>query len=134
MPIFRLIATLLRPADFPCSSSGAYGECLCGCSWPSALVRLPLAFHALGIRTRANDITQSDRPTMETAGQLEPSQSVTGQRAHRPPLIRALLLPIKDLRNSRRRLARVRTLEKPMALEQAMFDHPILAVGGVNRA
>ena len=71
---------------------------------------------------------------METAGQLEPSQSVTGQRAHQPPLIRALLLPVKDLRNAKQRLAGVLTPEERFGLAQAMLADTIRAVRGVKRA
>jgi 2-phospho-L-lactate guanylyltransferase len=71
---------------------------------------------------------------METASQLEPSQSVTAQRAHQPPLICALLLPIKDLRNAKQRLAGVLTPEERFGLAQAMLADTIRAVRGVQRA
>jgi 2-phospho-L-lactate/phosphoenolpyruvate guanylyltransferase len=48
--------------------------------------------------------------------------------------MRALLLPIKDLRNAKQRLANVLTSEERFALAHAMFADTIRAVRGVQHA
>lgn len=50
------------------------------------------------------------------------------------PAIRALLLPIKDLRNAKQRLAGVLRPEERLALAQAMLADTVRAVRGVERA
>ena len=50
------------------------------------------------------------------------------------PAMRALLLPIKDLRNAKQRLAAVLTPDERFGLAQAMLADTIRAVGGVKRA
>ena len=50
------------------------------------------------------------------------------------PAVRALLLPIKDLRNAKQRLAAVLTPEERLALAQAMLADTIRAVRGIQRA
>jgi 2-phospho-L-lactate guanylyltransferase len=67
-----------------------------------------LSFRTLGRRTREND-------TMQAA-------------------MRALLLPIKDLRNAKQRLAGVLTPDERFGLAQAMLADTVRAVGGVQRA
>ena len=71
---------------------------------------------------------------METARQPERSRSLPEQRTNPQPLIRALLLPIKDLRNAKQRLAGVLTPEERFGLAQAMLEDTIHAVRGVQRA
>jgi 2-phospho-L-lactate guanylyltransferase len=66
----------------------------------------------------ANDTTQRNRE--------HPS-------SHRPSL-RALLLPVKDLRNAKQRLAAILTPEERFALAQAMLADTIRAVRGIQRA
>lgn len=77
---------------------------------------------------------QSDGPMMQTSGQIEHPQSLSEQRADPRPAIRALLLPIKDLRNAKRRLAGVLTPEERFGLAHAMLADTIRAVRGVQRA
>jgi 2-phospho-L-lactate guanylyltransferase len=48
--------------------------------------------------------------------------------------MRALLLPIKDLRNAKQRLAGVLTPDERFGLAQAMLADTVRAVGGVQRA
>lgn len=48
--------------------------------------------------------------------------------------MRALLLPIKNLRNAKQRLAGVLTPEERFALAHAMLEDTVLAVRGVRRA
>ena len=50
------------------------------------------------------------------------------------PAMRALLLPIKDLRNAKQRLAAALTPDERFGLAQAMLTDTIRAVGGVQRA
>ncbi len=50
------------------------------------------------------------------------------------PAMRALLLPIKDLRNAKQRLTAVLTPGERFGLAQAMLADTIRAVGGVQRA
>jgi 2-phospho-L-lactate/phosphoenolpyruvate guanylyltransferase len=77
---------------------------------------------------------QSDGPMMETTGQTEHSQSVDEQRAKAQSVCRALLLPIKDLRNAKQRLAGVLEPEERFGLAQAMLEDTMRAVRGVQRA
>jgi 2-phospho-L-lactate guanylyltransferase len=93
-----------------------------------------LAFRALGRRTRANDTTQPDGPMMETAGRSHPSQRLPEQRLDPQTGFRALLLPIKDLRNAKQRLAAVLTPDERFGLAQAMLADSILAIRGVHQA
>jgi 2-phospho-L-lactate guanylyltransferase len=71
---------------------------------------------------------------METAGRSHPSQRLPEQRSNPQPEFRALLLPIKDLRNAKQRLAEVLTSEERFSLAQAMLADTILAIRGVERA
>lgn len=71
---------------------------------------------------------------METTGRSELSQSLPGQRRDAHQGIRALLLPIKDLRNAKQRLAAALTREERFSLAQAMLQDTILAVSRVQRA
>jgi 2-phospho-L-lactate guanylyltransferase len=71
---------------------------------------------------------------METTGRSELSLTQPGQRTDPAPEIRALLLPIKDLRNAKQRLAAVLTPEERFCLAQAMLQDTILAVSRVQRA
>jgi 2-phospho-L-lactate/phosphoenolpyruvate guanylyltransferase len=50
------------------------------------------------------------------------------------PVVRALLLPIKDLRNAKQRLAAVLTRDERFGLAQAMLADTIRAVCGLQRA
>jgi len=50
------------------------------------------------------------------------------------PAVRALLLPVKDLRNAKQRLAAVLTPDERLALAQAMLADTIRAVRGTQRA
>src|SRR5580658_4979454 len=50
------------------------------------------------------------------------------------PAVRALLLPVKDLRNAKQRLAAILTPEERLALAQAMLQDTIRAVRGIQRA
>jgi 2-phospho-L-lactate/phosphoenolpyruvate guanylyltransferase len=77
---------------------------------------------------------QSDGPTMETAGHPKHSQSADAQCAKPQPAIRALLLPIKDLRNAKQRLAGALTPGERFGLAHAMLADTIQAVNGVQRA
>ncbi len=71
---------------------------------------------------------------METTDRSELSQAEPGQHTDAHQEIRALLLPIKDLRNAKRRLAGVLTPEERFGLAQAMLQDTILAVSRVGRA
>jgi 2-phospho-L-lactate guanylyltransferase len=71
---------------------------------------------------------------METAGRPEDSQWLSERRADPQHGFRALLLPIKDLRNAKQRLAAVLTPDERFGLAQAMLADTIQAVCGVNRA
>jgi 2-phospho-L-lactate guanylyltransferase len=70
----------------------------------------------------------------ETKSQPAHSQTLPKQFASGQPALRALLLPIKDLRNAKQRLATVLTPEERFALAQAMLADTIRAVRGVQRA
>jgi len=70
---------------------------------------------------------------METTDRSELSQAQPGQRTDAHQEIRALLLPIKDLRNAKQRLAAVLTSEERFSLAQAMLQDTILAVSRVQR-
>jgi 2-phospho-L-lactate guanylyltransferase len=71
---------------------------------------------------------------METTGQPKSSQPPSEQQSELQPAIRALLLPIKDLRNAKQRLAGVLTAEERFGLAQAMLDDTIRAVSQVQHA
>jgi 2-phospho-L-lactate/phosphoenolpyruvate guanylyltransferase len=71
---------------------------------------------------------------METTGRSELSQTLPGQHTDAHQEIRALLLPIKDLRNAKQRLAGILTPEERFSLAQAMLQDTILAVTRVHRA
>lgn len=71
---------------------------------------------------------------METAGRPHPSQRLPEQRSNPQPESRALLLPIKDLRGAKQRLAAVLTLDERFGLAQAMLADTILAMRGAERA
>jgi 2-phospho-L-lactate/phosphoenolpyruvate guanylyltransferase len=82
----------------------------------------------------ANDTTQSDGSMMETPDESESLQSIPKRISDDKPAIRALLLPIKDLRNAKQRLAGVLTSEERFGLAQAMLADAIEAVRGVQQA
>jgi 2-phospho-L-lactate guanylyltransferase len=71
---------------------------------------------------------------METAGRPQSSQSLLKQRSDPQPEFRAILLPIKDLRKAKQRLAIVLTPDERFGLAQAMLADTILAIRGVERA
>jgi 2-phospho-L-lactate guanylyltransferase len=71
---------------------------------------------------------------METAGQPEPSEPLPRQLSGRKSGIRALLLPVKHLRNAKQRLAGVLKSEERFGLAQAMLADTIRAVRAVQRA
>ncbi len=71
---------------------------------------------------------------METTGQPEPSAPPPAQRAYGQTNVRALLLPIKDLRNAKQRLAKVLRPDERFGLAEAMLADTIRAVRGVRRA
>jgi 2-phospho-L-lactate/phosphoenolpyruvate guanylyltransferase len=71
---------------------------------------------------------------METTDQSESPQSIRKHISDDKSVIRALLLPIKDLRNAKQRLAGVLTPEERFGLAQAMLSDTIKAVRGVRRA
>jgi 2-phospho-L-lactate guanylyltransferase len=71
---------------------------------------------------------------METVRRSHPSQRLPGQRSASQPEFRALLLPIKDLRNAKQRLTAVLTPDERFGLAQAMLADTILAISGVERA
>ncbi|MGH9743320.1 MAG: 2-phospho-L-lactate guanylyltransferase [Candidatus Acidiferrum sp.] len=71
---------------------------------------------------------------METKSQSEFPQILGEQRVDSPREFRALLLPIKDLRNAKQRLAEILTPEERFALAQAMLMDTIRGVRGVERA
>jgi 2-phospho-L-lactate/phosphoenolpyruvate guanylyltransferase len=71
---------------------------------------------------------------METARPPQPSQRPPEQRSGPQPEFRALLLPIKDLRNAKQRLAAVLTPDERFGLAQAMLADTILAICGAQRA
>jgi len=61
-------------------------------------------------------------------------QLLPERRAHPEPAFRALLLPIKDLRNAKQRLAAVLTTQERFGLAQAMLADTIRAVLGAQHA
>lgn len=71
---------------------------------------------------------------METTDQSESLQFIPKHISDDKPAIRALLLPIKDLRNAKQRLAEVLTPDERFGLAQAMLADTIQAVSGVQRA
>jgi 2-phospho-L-lactate guanylyltransferase len=71
---------------------------------------------------------------METKDQSESLQSIPKHISDDKPPIRALLLPIKDLRNAKQRLAGVLTPEERFGLAQAMLADTMRAVRGVKLA
>jgi 2-phospho-L-lactate guanylyltransferase len=71
---------------------------------------------------------------METIGRPEHSQLRDAQLGREQPEVRALLLPIKDLRNAKQRLAEVLNRDERFGLAQAMLADTIRAVRGVKRA
>jgi 2-phospho-L-lactate guanylyltransferase len=71
---------------------------------------------------------------METMGQPEPSQPPPADLGRELAEIRALLLPIKDLKNAKQRLAGVLTQDERVGLAQAMLADTVRAVRGVERA
>jgi 2-phospho-L-lactate/phosphoenolpyruvate guanylyltransferase len=71
---------------------------------------------------------------METTGRSELSRTQPGQRTDAHQEIRALLLPIKDLRNAKQRLDGVLTPEERFSLAQAMLEDTVLAASRVQRA
>lgn len=77
---------------------------------------------------------QSDGPMMETTDQSESLQSIPKHISDGKAAIRALLLPIKDLRNAKQRLAGVLIPEERFGLARAMLADTIEAVRGVRRA
>jgi 2-phospho-L-lactate guanylyltransferase len=95
---------------------------------------MALAFVRAEDGRRANDTTQSDGSMMETTDQSESLQSIPKHFSDDKPRIRAILLPIKDLRNAKQRLAGVLTPEERFGLAQAMLADTFEAVRGVRRA
>ncbi|MGC1616382.1 MAG: 2-phospho-L-lactate guanylyltransferase [Candidatus Acidiferrum sp.] len=77
---------------------------------------------------------QSDGPLMETTGQQETSRSRPERRGNPQLECRALLLPVKDLRNAKQRLASLLTQEERFGLAQAMLADSIRAVCGAKGA
>jgi 2-phospho-L-lactate/phosphoenolpyruvate guanylyltransferase len=71
---------------------------------------------------------------METTGRPEESRWLSEKRADPQYGFRALLLPIKDLRNAKLRLAAVLTPHERFGLAQAMLADTIQAVCAVHRA
>jgi 2-phospho-L-lactate guanylyltransferase len=71
---------------------------------------------------------------METIDQPEHSQPPPAALGREQAEIRALLLPIKDLKNAKRRLAGVLTQDERVGLAQAMLADTVRAVRGVERA
>src|SRR5579872_2028250 len=71
---------------------------------------------------------------METTGQPEPPSLPSAPRSSGQIEGRALLLPIKDLRNAKQRLSGVLTPDERFALAQAMLADTIRTVRGVKRA
>jgi 2-phospho-L-lactate guanylyltransferase len=81
----------------------------------------------------ANDNTQPGAPMTETTTRSESPESAP-QLVRGQPAIRALLLPVKDLRNAKQRLAAVLKPDERFALAQAMLADTLRAVSGVRRA
>lgn len=77
---------------------------------------------------------QSDGPTMETTDQGDPRQSPSEQGKGSRHEFRALLLPIKDLRNAKKRLADMLSPEERFGLAQAMLADTLRAASGVRLA
>jgi 2-phospho-L-lactate/phosphoenolpyruvate guanylyltransferase len=71
---------------------------------------------------------------METAGQPELTHPRVERLSREHSAIRALLLPVKDLRNAKQRLAGVLTPDERFGLAQAMLTDTIRAVRGVTHA
>ena len=71
---------------------------------------------------------------METTGQSESARSHSAILSSEQPEIRALLLPIKDLRNAKQRLEGVLTPGERFDLARVMLADTIRAVRGVQRA
>jgi 2-phospho-L-lactate guanylyltransferase len=71
---------------------------------------------------------------METDGRSHPSQCLPEQRPDPQPQFRALLVPIKDLRNAKQRLAAILTPDERFSLAQAMLADSIVAIRGIERA
>ncbi len=71
---------------------------------------------------------------METTGQPEVPPAPLAQRASERTNVRGLLLPIKELRNAKERLAGVLRPDERFGLAQAMLADTIRAVRGVRRA
>lgn len=71
---------------------------------------------------------------METARKSESAEPNHEQTLNAQPAIRAVLLPIKDLRNAKQRLAGILAPEERLALAQAMLADTIRAVSAVQRA
>jgi 2-phospho-L-lactate guanylyltransferase len=71
---------------------------------------------------------------METTDQSKSLQFIPKHISDDKPAIRALLLPIKDLRNAKQRLAGVLTPNERFGLAQAMLADTIGSVRGVQRA
>jgi 2-phospho-L-lactate/phosphoenolpyruvate guanylyltransferase len=95
---------------------------------------MALAFYSLAKRTKANDTTQSNGPMMETTGHSPSTPSLPETLSSGRPTLRALLLPIKDLRNAKQRLAGVLTPEDRFRLAQAMLSDTIRALRSVQQA
>ncbi len=71
---------------------------------------------------------------METEGRPQPLQCPPERRSDPQPDFRALLLPIKDLRNAKQRLAAVLTPEERFGLAQALLADTIHALCGAQHA
>ncbi|HKV25383.1 MAG TPA: 2-phospho-L-lactate guanylyltransferase [Candidatus Acidoferrum sp.] len=81
---------------------------------------------------KANDIMPSDGPLTETPGPRDSNLSGGTQPAISPPAIRALLLPVKDLRNAKQRLAPVLSLEERFGLAHAMLQDTLRVIRGMQ--
>jgi 2-phospho-L-lactate/phosphoenolpyruvate guanylyltransferase len=71
---------------------------------------------------------------METTGQPGHSQPPPAELGREQVEIRALLLPVKDLKNAKQRLAGVLTQDERLGLAQAMLADTVRAVHGAQRA
>lgn len=84
--------------------------------------------------TSAQNLRELREISQRDCLQSEVSQREDSQREDSPREFRALLLPIKDLRNAKQRLAAVLSPEERFALAQAMLADTIRAIRGAQRA
>src|SRR5580658_6561056 len=95
---------------------------------------MAFAFRAFAKWTKANDTTQPGGPMTQTARAPERLQSLRKKPLGDQPAVRALLVPIKDLRSAKQRLTGVLTPDQRFGLAQSMLTDTIRAVCGVKRA